>query len=30
MKHYRRIFARFEKLDKSYRGFLCFAATLIA
>ena len=30
MKQYRRIFARFEKLSTSYRGFLAFAATLIA
>ena len=30
MKQYRRIFARFEKLSTSYRGFLYFATTLIA
>ena len=30
MKPYRRIFSRFEKLSTSYRGFLYFAATLIA
>ena len=29
MKPYRRIFSRFEKRDASYRGVLCFAATLI-
>ena len=29
IKHYRRIFSRFYKLDSSYLGFLQFAATLI-
>jgi transposase len=29
IKHYRRIFSRFEKLDKRLLGFLCFAGTLI-
>ena len=29
IKHYRRIFSRFDKLDSSYLGFLQFAATLI-
>ena len=29
MKPYRRIVSRFEKLDVSYRGVLCFAAILI-
>lgn len=29
IKHYRRIFSRFEKLAKRYLGFLCFAGTLI-
>jgi len=29
IKHYRRIFSRFEKLDKRLLGFLCFASTLI-
>jgi len=29
IKHYRRIFSRFEKLAKRYLGFLHFAGTLI-
>jgi len=29
IKHYRRIFSRFEKLDKRYLGFLCFVGVLI-
>ena len=29
IKHYRRIFSRFEKLDKRYLGFLSFAGALI-
>jgi transposase len=29
IKHFRRIFSRFEKLDRSYLGFLGFDATLI-
>lgn len=29
IKHYRRIFSRFEKLDSRYLGFLHFAGTLI-
>jgi transposase len=29
IKHYRHIFARFDKLDQRYLGFLSFAATLI-
>jgi transposase len=29
IKHYRRIFSRFEKLDRSYLGFLHFVGTLI-
>ena len=29
MKHYRRIFSRFDKLDSSYLGFLQIAAALI-
>lgn len=29
IKHYRRIFSRFDKLDSRYLGFLSFAATLI-
>jgi len=29
IKHYRRIFSRFEKLDGCYLGFLCFVGTLI-
>lgn len=29
IKHYRRIFSRFEKLDKSYLGFLFFVGALI-
>ena len=29
MKHYRRIFSRFEKLDARYLGFLHFTAALI-
>lgn len=29
LKHYRRIFSRFDKLDERYLGFLSFAATLI-
>jgi transposase len=29
VKHYRRIFSRFDKLDKRYLGFLSFAGALI-
>ena len=29
MKHYRRVFSRFEKLDTRYLGFLHFTAALI-
>lgn len=29
IKHYRRIFSRFEKLARRYLGFLSFVATLI-
>jgi transposase len=29
IKHYRRIFSRFDKLDVRYMGFLSFVATLI-
>lgn len=29
LKHFRRIFSRFEKLDRSYLGFLNFVGTLI-
>lgn len=29
IKHYRRIFSRFDKLDSRYFGFLCFACALI-
>jgi len=29
IKHYRRIFSRFDKLDTRYLGFLCFVAVLI-
>lgn len=29
IKHYRRIFSRFEKLDRSYMGFLSFVGALI-
>lgn len=29
LKHYRRIFSRFDKLDARFLGFLSFAATLI-
>jgi transposase len=29
IKHYRRIFSRYDKLDKSYLGFLHFVAALI-
>lgn len=29
IKHYRRIFSRFDKLDRRYLGFLSFTATLI-
>ena len=29
MKHYRRVFSRFEKLDTRYLGFLDFTAALI-
>ena len=29
IKHYRRVFSRFEKLDTSYLGFLQFTAALI-
>ena len=29
IKHYRRIFSRFDKLDSRYFGFLCFVSALI-
>lgn len=29
LKHFRRVFSRFEKLDRSYLGFLHFVSTLI-
>jgi len=29
IKHYRRVFSRFDKLDRRYLGFLSFTATLI-
>lgn len=29
IKHYRRVFSRFEKLSKSYLGFLSFVSALI-
>jgi transposase len=29
IKHYRRLFSRFEKLDQRHLGFLCFAGALI-
>lgn len=29
LKHFRRIFSRFEKLDRSYLGFLHFVSALI-
>lgn len=29
IKHYRRIFSRFDKLDSRYLGFLSFAGTLV-
>jgi transposase len=29
IKHYRRLFSRFEKLDQRLLGFLCFAGSLI-
>jgi transposase len=29
IKHYRRIFSRFDKLDRSYMGFLSFVGALI-
>ena len=29
IKHFRRIFSRFEKLDTSYLGFLNFVGTLV-
>ena len=29
IKHYRRLFSRFEKLDKRHLGFLCFVGALI-
>jgi transposase len=29
LKHYRRLFSRFDKLDASFTGFLSFAAALI-
>ena len=29
IKHYRRVFSRFEKLDSRYLGFLHFAGALI-
>lgn len=29
IKHYRHLFSRFDKLDRSYYGFLCFVGALI-
>jgi transposase len=29
IKHYRRIFSRFEKTARNYLGLLCFVATLV-
>ncbi len=29
IKHYRRVFSRFEKLSKNYLGFLSFVSALI-
>lgn len=29
IKHYRRLFSRFEKLDQRHLGFLCFVGTVI-
>jgi transposase len=29
LKHFRRIFSRFEKLDRSFLGFLHFCCTLL-
>ena len=29
IKHYRRLYSRFEKLDKRHLGFLCFVGALI-
>lgn len=29
LKHFRRIFSRFDKLDRSYLGFVQFACTLL-
>lgn len=29
IKHYRRVFSRYEKLSKRYLGFLCFVGALI-
>lgn len=29
MKHYRRVFSRFEKLSKNFLGFLSFVSALI-
>jgi transposase len=29
IKHYRRVFSRFEKLDRNYRGFIRFVSALI-
>jgi transposase len=29
IKHYRRVFSRFEKLSKNYMGFLSFVSTLV-
>jgi transposase len=29
IKHYRRVFTRFEKLSKSYLGFLSFVSALV-
>ena len=29
IKHYRRIFSRFEKTARNYMGFLCFVAALV-
>jgi transposase len=29
IKHYRRVFSRFEKLSKNYLGFLSFVSALV-
>ena len=29
IKHFRRIFTRYDKLERRYRDFLCFVSTLI-